>query len=203
MGVFGKIIGAIGGAVIGGVVNGITTAENNKIKIAALEKATKDMKKATEEYSGKKALEKMYNAGLQDSYNYGTSMGNEMASQSFTPQNPGSTGTGINSAAMMAGQEAGDIAKNAAISGFNSGMNNEAAMNAAKYNQAANKTNLELKQADIDYNVANQKAQEFMGGLGDLGKAIGDTVPTSNPTPVSKGKRGKPVIPSNSNPLMD
>lgn len=203
MGVFGKIVGAIGGAVIGGVVNGITTAENNKIKIAALEKATKDMKKATEEYSGKKALEKMYNAGLQDSYNYGTSMGNEMASQSFTPQNPGSTGTGINSAAMMAGQESGNTAKNAAIAGFNSGMENEAAMNAAKYNEIANKTNLELKQADIDYNVANQKAQEFMGGLKDVGKAIGDTVPTSNPTPVSNSKRGKPVVPSNGNPLMD
>ena len=203
MGVFGKIIGAIGGAVIGGVVNGITTAENNKIKIKALEKATKNMKNATEEYSGKKALEKMYNAGLQGAYDYGTSMGNEMASQAFTPQNPGSTGTGINSAAMLAGQEAGDIAKNAAISGFNSGMNNEAAMNAAKYNEMANKTNLELKQADIDYNVANQKAQEFMGGLGDLGKAIGDTVPTSNPIPASTGIRGKPVQMNNGNPLME
>lgn len=201
--VFGKIIGAVAGAIIGGVVNGVTTAKNNKIKIAAMEKAAKDMRKATEEYSGKKALEKMYNAGLQGSYKYGTSMGNEMASQSFTPQNPGSTGTGTNSSAMMAGQESGNIAKNAAIAGFNSGMNNEAAMNAAKYNEAANKANLELKQADIDYNVANQRSQEIMGGLGDLGKAIGDTIPTSNPTPVSKGIRGKPVQMNNGNPLMD
>lgn len=203
MGVFGKIIGAIGGAVIGGVVNGITTAENNKIKIAAMEKATKNMKMATEEYSGKKALEKMYNAGLQGANNYGTSMGNEMTSQSFTPQNPGSTGTGANSSAMMAGQEAGNVAKNAAISGFNAGMNNEAAMNAAKYNEAANKANLELKQADIDFNVANQKSQEIMGGLGDLGKTISGTIPTSNPTQASKGIRGKPVIPNDGNPLMD
>lgn len=201
MGVFGKIIGAIGGAVIGGVVNGITTAENNKIKIKAMEKATKNMKMATEEYSGKKALEKMYNAGLQGANNYGTSMGNEMASQSLAPQNPGSTGVGANSSAMMAGQEAGNVAKNAAISGFNAGMNNEAAMNAAKYNEAANKANLELKQADIDFNVANQKSQEIMGGLGDLGKTIGDIVPTSNPNVTSNGKRGKPVVPSN--PLMD
>ena len=199
--VFGKIIGAVAGAIIGGVVNGVTTAKNNKIKIAAMEKATKDMKKATEEYSGKNALEKMYNAGLQGSYKYGTSMGNEMASQSFTPQGPGSTEVGTNSSAMMAGQESGNITKNAAEAGFNSGMNNEAVMNAAKYNEAANKANLELKQADIDYNVANQASQEIMGGLGDLGKAIGGTIPTSNPT--SNGKRGKPVIPDNGNPLME
>ena len=199
--VFGKVIGAVAGAIVGGVINGVTTAKNNKIKIAAMEKAAKDMKKATEEYSGKKALEKMYNAGLQGSYNYGTSMGNEMASQSFTPQGPGSTDTGINTKAMEAGQETGNIAKNAAEAGLNSGMNNEAAMNAAKYNQAANKANLELKQADIDYNVANQASQEIMGGLGDLGKAIGGTVPTSNPSITSNGKRGKPVVPSN--PLMD
>lgn len=201
--VFGKIIGAVAGAIIGGVVNGVTTSKNNKIKIAAMEKATKDMKKATEEYSGKNALEKMYNAGLQGSYKYGTSMGNEMASQSFTPQGPGATETGTNSSAMMAGQESGNIAKNAAESGFNSGMNNEAAMNAAKYNEAANKANLELKQADIDYNVANQRSQEIMGGLGELGGAIGTIVPTSNPTQGPKGKIGKPVIPSNGNPLMD
>ena len=201
--IFGKVIGAVAGAIIGGVVNGVTTSKNNKIKIAAMEKAAKDMKKATEEYSGKKALEKMYNAGLQGSYNYGTSMGNEMASQSFTPQGPGSTGTGTNSSAMMAGQETGNIAKNAAEAGFNSGMNNEAAMNAAKYNEAVNKANLELKQADIDFNVANQASQEIMGGLGDLGKAIGGTIPTSNPTPVSNGIRGKPVQMNSGNPLME
>ena len=80
-------------------------------------------------------------------------------------------------------------------------MNNEAAINAAKYNEAANKSNLELKQADIDFNVANQRAQGFMSGLTDVGKTIGDTVPTSNPTIASNGKRGKPVI--SSNPLMD
>ena len=80
-------------------------------------------------------------------------------------------------------------------------MENEAAMNAAKYNEIANRSNLELKQADIDFNVANQRAQEFMGGLKDVGKAIGDTVPTSNPNVTSNGKRGKPVVPSN--PLMD
>jgi len=203
--VFGNIIGAIAGAIVGGVVNGVTTAKNNKIKIAALEKAAKDMRKATEEYNGKKALEKMYNAGLQRSYEYGTSMGNEMASQAFTPQNPGSTGTGINSAAMQAGQETGDIAKNAAISGFNSGMNNEAAMNAAKYNQAANKTNLELKQADIDYNVANQRQKDIISGIEDImsaGAAIGN--PFQKPS--TSSKRGKPVIPNNAdtgNPLMD
>jgi len=201
--VFGKIIGAVAGAIVGGVVNGVSTAKNNKIKIAAMEKAAKDIKKATEEYTGEKALEKMYNAGLQRSYEYGTSMGNEMASQAFTPQNPGSTGAGTNSSAMQAGQEAGDVAKNAAEVGFNSGMSNEAALNAAKYNQAANKANLELKQADIDYNVANQASQEIMGGLGDLGKAIGGTISTSNPTPASTGIRGKPVQMNNGNPLME
>ncbi len=201
--IFGTVIGAVAGAIIGGTINGVTAAKNNKIKIAAMEKAAKDMKKATEEYSGKKALEKMYDAGLQGAYSYGTSMGNEMASQSFTPQGPGTTGAGVNTEAMQAGTEAGNTAKTAAQSGFNSGMNNQAALNAAKYNEAANKANLELKQADIDFNVANQASQEIMGGLGDLGKAIGGTIPTSNPTPVSKGIRGKPVIPSNSNPLMD
>jgi hypothetical protein len=201
--VFGNIIGAIGGAIIGGVVNGVATSKNNKIKIAAMEKATKDMKKATEEYSGKKALEKMYNAGLQGAYEYGTSMGNEMASQVFTPQNPGSTGTGINSAAMQAGQEAGDVAKNAAQAGFNSGMSNEAALNAAKYNQAANKANLELKQADIDYNVANQASKDIMGGLGDTTNIINETVPWSKLTSNQEvtPKRGKPVQPKN--PLME
>ena len=198
--VFGKIIGAVAGAIIGGVVNGVTTSKNNKMKIAAMEKAAKDMKKATEEYSGKKALEKMYDAGLQGAYNYGTSMGNEMASQSFTPQNPGSTGTGANSSAMMAGQKAGNIAKNAAISGFNSGMENEAAMNAAKYNEIGNRSNLELKQADIDFNVANQRAQEIASGIEDVGNTFGDI---GNPfqKPEVTAKRGKPVI--SSNPLME
>lgn len=200
---FGQIIGAVAGAIIGGVVNGVSTAKNNKIKIAAMEKATKDMRKATEEYSGKKALEKMYDAGLQGAYNYGTSMGNEMASQSFTPQGPGTTGAGVNTEAMQAGTEAGNTAKTAAQSGFEAGMTNQAALNAAKYNEAANKANLELKQADIDYNVANQASQEIMGGLEDLGKVIGGTIPTSNSTSASKGKRGKPVVPKEGNPYWD
>lgn len=199
--IFGQVIGAVAGAIIGGVVNGVSTAKNNKIKIAAMEKATKDMRKATEEYSGKRALEKMYDAGLQNAYSYGTSMGNEMASQSFTPQGPGTTSVGVNTEAMQAGTEVGNAAKTAAQSGFETGMTNQAALNAAKYNEAANKANLELKQADIDFNVANQASQEIMGGLGDLGKAASATIPTSNPTPVSKGKRGKPVI--SGNPLMD
>lgn len=200
---FGKIIGAVAGAIIGGVVSGVTTSKNNKIKINALEKAAKDMRKATEEYSGKKALEKMYNAGLQGSYNYGTSMGNEMASQAFTPQNPGSTGAGTNSSAMMAGEESGKTAKNAAIAGFNSGMNNEAEMNAAKYNQAGNKANLELKQADIDYNVANQKAQNILGGIENITDAVSEIGNPFENLTSGRAKRGKPVEIKNSNPFME
>lgn len=199
---FSLVIAAIGGAIVGGVVNGVATSNANKKKLAATEKAAKDMKKATEEYSGKRALEKMYEAGLQNAQTYGTSVGNEMASQSFTPQSPGSTNAGVNTEAMQSGTEAGNTAKSATQSGFETGMANQAALNAAEYNKQAAKTDLELKQADIDYNVANQTAQGLMNmagqGLGVANQVIPKNVPT-----VSTGIKGKPVIPNNGNPLMD
>lgn len=204
---FSLVIAAIGGAIIGGVVNGVATSEANKKKVNAYKKAAEDIKKVTEEYSGKKGLEKMYEAALQESNRYGTSVGNEMASKSFTPKNPGSTNTGTNTEAMIAGQEAGNIAKNAAEKGFETGMANQSAINQAKYNEQANKTNLELKQADIDYNVATQAAKEGLDTIGNTFGTANQIIPTSKPEqPVSTGIRGKPVIPNNAdtgNPLMD
>lgn len=201
---FSLVIAAIGGAIVGGVVNGVATSNANKKKLAATEKAAKDMKKATEEYSGKRALEKMYDAGLQNAQTYGASVGNEMASQSFTPQGPGTTSAGVNAEAMQVGTEAGDTAKTAAQTGFETGMANQAALNAAEYNRQAAKTDLELKQADIDYNVANQAAQGLMNTVGQGLGVANQVIPKSTPTsPTSTGKRGKPVVPKDGNPLMD
>lgn len=206
MGVFGDVIGAIGGAIIGAVTNGVATSIANKTKIAATEKAAKDMKKATEEYSGKKALEKMYDAGLQNAQTYGASVGNEMASQSFTPQGPGNTSAGVNTEAMQAGTEAGNTAKTAAQSGFEAGMTNQAALNAAEYNKQKAKTDLELKQADIDYNVANQLGQSGLQAIGGAVDAAKEIMPSNNTGEThvdgSNRKRGKPVV-KDSNPYWD
>lgn len=202
--VFRTIITALGGAIIGAVTNGVATSKANKIKIAALEKAAKDMKKATEEYSGEKGFEKMYQTGLDTASDFGTASGNELASQQFVPQGPGATGAGINSAAMLAGQTAGNAASEAAQSGFEQGMANQAALNAAEYNKQKAKTDLELQQANINYNVANQLGQSGLQAIGGAVSTAKDVMPSNiGRTYVGgNGKRGKPVV-SNSNPLME
>ena len=158
---FGLVIGAIAGAVIGGAVKGAvaykTTIENAK----EYEEAAEDVRKATEEYSGRNAYNRMTQAGKDYAYNIGLGAGNEaLGISNDVMQNPGTTGAGVNAAALQNANIAGSTAQDAANAGFQQGMNNEKSLMDAKYNAATQKAQQKMKQADIDYNVANQIAEE-------------------------------------------
>ena len=168
---FGLVIATIAGAVVGATVKGVTAYKTTMKNADEYKEAAEDVRKATEQYSGKNAYNRMTQAGNDLAYQLGTAAGNEaLGISNDIMQNPGSTGAGVNAAALQNAQNVGDTALNAANAGFQQGMNNEKSLMDAKYNAATQKAQQKMKQADINYNVANQAAQE---GFSTAGNAAG------------------------------
>lgn len=160
---FGIAIAAAAGAIIGGVANGITTAMQTKKLAKAYREAADQMKEATEKYSGKNLYGAMKTAGNQMADTYARN-----AQQAFTnTANPGQT----NNMMALAKQNMDATAQNtndAAQSGRQLGQNLKKSDYDAKYNTETVAAQQALKQAGIDYNVANQATQSITGGLADL-----------------------------------
>ena len=132
---FGTIIAAIGGAIVGGVVQGVATTKANKAKVQAYKDAAKKVRNATEEYSGKKGFEKQFAEGIDTAGDLGTAMANQVSANTYVPNAPGTTGTGVLADAYGNAQGAAEATQNMAENGFYQGMANQANLNAANYNK--------------------------------------------------------------------
>lgn len=157
-----QVIGAVVGGVAGGVVNGIIASETNKNKVAAYQEAAKQIKDAADKYSGQEAYNKMQNLGNQEAANFN--------------RNTLTAGGQMDNASGTAAMNAADLSNaNGTLQGYSLGANNaKTTMDAKSYRDTALARNT-MKQADIDYNAANQTAQTAMnaaGGLADLYKDL-------------------------------
>lgn len=110
----------------------------------------------------------------------GTMAGDELAAERLQQLNPGVTGAGATTNASKNAEAASNTATSAAQSGFEQGMTNAADTMAAKYNAATTRANQLMQQADIDYNVANQRAQEVMNAAGNVANTFNSLRSTNN-----------------------
>lgn len=175
----GTIISAIAGAVIGGTVNGVVSAKSNQEKVAAYKNGAYQIKSAIGQYSGDEGFRKMVDKG-NDYASQDAKLATELSNQqAFMPQNPNG---GMNAKAEMTNNamNAGETINSAALGGLQQGMSDQNAINNANYNAATVGANQAMKQADIDYNVANQAAQESMNTLGNMAGTINSIRRTSN-----------------------
>lgn len=169
---WGAIIAAVGGAIIGGAVNAVNTGKAITEKTEAYRDAAKEVRAATQQYSGRNAYEQELAEGKDMSADMGNLAGSELAAERYTPQDPGKTGAGAMANAYGAAGVSSNAANQAAQGGFSSGMGNAASTLASKYNRATTRANQLMKQADIDYNVSNQRAQEAMNTIGNVANTV-------------------------------
>ena len=145
--VAGMIIGAIAGA----VANGVSSFANNKKLANAYRKAAKQYAEATEKYSGKNAEIANWNAGMRESNQLGQQDWNKAAATGTDPFNMDTS--------------------NRAAEGMNLGQQQQSQLNNAMFNKETAEAQAALKQAGIDYQVANQTQQAVAnaaGGMADL-----------------------------------
>lgn len=141
------IIGAIAGA----AANGISTYANNKKLAAAYKKAAKQYEEATKKYSGKNAEVANWTAGMREANQTGIQDWNKAAATGTDPYHMDNS--------------------NRAAEGMNLGQQQQSQLNNAKFNAETAEAQAALKQAGIDYGVANQTQQAIAntaGGLADL-----------------------------------
>lgn len=166
---WGAVIAAVVGAVGGGVMRGVMAAKQNRIMVQAYKDAAKDVREATEEHSGQRLYDKMVNAG--NAMAYENAMANE---QAFTQnKNPGQTNN-LMAIASDAALGASENANQAANAGRELGMSIEKGKNDAEYNAKTTKAQQMMKQAGIDFNVANQATQTAFDAAGGLAGTIND-----------------------------
>ena len=179
---WGAIIAAVAGAVVGGVTNAVATAEAVDKKVKAYKEAAKDVREAAEKYSGKNAYNEMLSQGKDMSSTMGDMAGSSIAAERLQNNNPGVTGAGAMANAYQNAGTSANTASNSAQGGFQTGMNNASTDLASKYNKATTKANQLMKQADIDYNVTNQRNQEVMNTIGNVANTVNKVIPrrTSN-----------------------
>lgn len=149
------------GAIIGGVTNAIMTAQAIDKKINAYADATKEVRNAAEKYSGQNAYNEMVRQGKDMSSTMGDMAGSALAAERLQNNNPGVTGAGAMANAYQNAGTSADAASNASQGGFQIGMNNASTELNSKYNKATTRANQLMKQANIDYNVTNQRNKEI------------------------------------------
>lgn len=162
---WGGIITGIIGAVVGGITNAVATADAIDKKIEGYKEAAKEVREAAEKYSGKNAYNEELSQGKDMSSTMGDMAGSSVAAERLQNNNPGVTGAGAMANAYQNAGESSDIASAAAQSGFQTGMNNASTELESKYNKATTRANQLMKQANIDYNVSNQRNKEIMDSI--------------------------------------
>ena len=173
---------AVGGAVVGGITNAAMTADAIDKKIKAYADAAKEVRNAAEQYSGKNAYNEMVRQGKDMSSTMGDMTGSALAAERLQNNNPGVTGAGAMANAYQNAGTSADAASNAAQGGFQTGMNNASTELNSKYNKATTRANQLMKQANIDYNVTNQRNQEIMNTVSNTANTANQVIPrrTSN-----------------------
>lgn len=157
-----QIVAMAAGAIIGGVTNAVMTAQAIDKKIKAYADASKEVRNAAEQYSGKNAYQEELRQGKDMSSTMGDMAGSALAAERLQNNNPGVTGAGAMANAYQNAGTSADAAGNAAQGGFQTGMNNASTELNSKYNKATTRANQLMKQADIDYNVTSQRNKEIM-----------------------------------------
>ena len=177
---WGGIIASLVGFVVGGVTNAVATAEAVDKKIKGYKEAAKEVREAAEKYSGKNAYNEMLSQGKDMSSTMGDMAGSSIAAERLQNNNPGVTGAGAMANAYQNAGESADAASGAAQGGFQTGMSNASADLASKYNKATTRANQLMKQADIDYNVTNQRNQEIMNTISNTAGTVNQLIPRKN-----------------------
>ena len=177
---WGAIISAVGGAIIGGAVNAATTGKAISDKVSAYTEAAKEVRDATEKYSGRNAYQQELAEGKDLAVDSGNLAGSELAAERLQNLNPGVTGAGAMANAYNAAGVSANAANQAAQGGFSTGMSNAANTLASKYNRSTTRANQLMKQADIDYGVSTQRAQEAMNTIGNVANTYNQLRSTKN-----------------------
>ena len=175
-----QIIAAVAGMVIGGVTNAAMTAYAIDKKIKAYTDATIEVRNAAKKYSGQNAYNEMVRQGKDMSSTMGDMTGSALAAERLQNNNPGVTGAGAMTNAYQNAGTSADAASNAAQGGFQTGMNNASTELNSKYNKATTRANQLMKQANIDYNVTNQRNQEIMNTIGNFANTYRQIAPSFN-----------------------
>lgn len=177
-----QIVAAVGGAIVGGITNAAMTANAIDKKIKAYADATTEVRNAAEQYSGKNAYNEMVRQGKDMSSTMGDMTGSALSAERLQNNNPGVTGAGAMANAYQNAGTSADAAGNAAQGGFQTGMNNASTELNSKYNKATTRANQLMKQADIDYNVTNQRNKEIMDTVANSVNTANQIIPrrTSN-----------------------
>lgn len=179
-GIIAKFFLALVGGVVGGVTNAIATRDAIDKKIKGYKEASKEVREAAEKYSGKNAYNEMLSQGKDMSSTMGDMAGSSVAAESLQNNNPGVTGAGAMVNAYQNAGTSADTASNAAQSGLHTGMSNASTELESKYNKATTSANQKMKQANIDYNVTNQRNKEIMNSITNTMKAFNTIVPRNN-----------------------
>ena len=177
------IIAGLIGAVVGGVTNAVATANAIDKKIKGYKEAAKEVREAAEKYSGKNAYNEMLSQGKDMSSTMGDMAGSSIAAERLQNNNPGVTGAGAMANAYQNAGDSANVASNASQNGLQTGMSNASTDLASKYNKATTRANQLMKQADIDYNVTNQRNQEIMNTVSNTAGTVNQLIPrrrTSN-----------------------
>ena len=172
------IIAAVVGAVVGGVTNAVATADAIDKKIKGYKEAAKEVREAAEKYSGKNAYNEELTQGKDMSSTMGDMAGSSISAESLQNNNPGVTGAGAMANAYQNAENSANVASNAAQGGFQTGMSNASKELESKYNKATTRANQLMKQADIDYNVTNQRNKEIMNTISNTADTVNKIVPT-------------------------
>lgn len=191
-----QLIAAAAGAIIGGITNAAMAADAIDKKIKAYASATKEVRNAAEKYSGQNAYNEMVRQGKDMSSTMGDMTGSALAAERLQNNNPGVTGAGAMANAYQNAGTSADAADNAAQGGFQVGMNNASTELNSKYNKATTRANQLMKQANIDYNITNQRNQEIMNSISNvLGtyKNIAPSFGGNNKTSNNKTDNGRQV----------
>ena len=177
-----QIVAMAAGAIVGGVTNAAMTAQAIDKKIKAYADAAKEVRNAAEQYSGKNAYNEMVRQGKDMSSTMGDMAGSALAAERLQNNNPGVTGAGAMANAYQNAGTSADAAGNAAQGGFQTGMGNASTELNSKYNKATTRANQLMKQADIDYNVTNQRNKEIMDTVANSANTANQIIPrrTSN-----------------------
>lgn len=122
----------------------------------------------------------METAGQNQADLLGRAVGDELAAQRYEALNPGITKAGALGAAANSANQSAQATNAASQESMVEGMKQAADTMNARYNAATTRANQLMKQADIDYNVANQRNQEILNSLGNIGQTFNSLRRTNN-----------------------
>ena len=191
-----QIVAALGSAIVGGITNAAMTANAIDKKIKAYADASKEVRNAAEQYSGKNAYQEELRQGKDMSSTMGDMTGSALAAERLQNNNPGVTGAGAMANAYQNAGTSADAAGNAAQGGFQTGMNNASTELNSKYNKATTRANQLMRQSNIDYNVTNQRNKEIMDTIAngfDTYNKIAPSFSSKNKTNNNKTDNGRDV----------